>query len=95
MAAAMAAMQRRGTALSGVPPLRFILLFGAAFSEHPRHLEAFLHGRVGLGPFWGFCGNPLVKACFCEPLAAGSRPGNSPRRKRAAASSHSPPLLSP
>ncbi|GBF94990.1 hypothetical protein Rsub_07491 [Raphidocelis subcapitata] len=46
MAAAMAAMQRRGTALSGVPPLRFILLFGAAFSEHPRHLEAFLHGRV-------------------------------------------------
>lgn len=46
MAAAMAALQRRGTALRGAPPLRFILLFGAAFSEHPRHLEAFQHGRV-------------------------------------------------
>jgi hypothetical protein len=49
MAAAMAALQRRGTALRGAPPLRFILLFGAAFSEHPRHLEAFQHGRVGAG----------------------------------------------
>jgi hypothetical protein len=46
MAAVMAAMQRAGTALAGAPTLRFIVLFGAAFSEHPRHLEAFLKGRV-------------------------------------------------
>lgn len=46
MAAAMAAMQRAGTVLQGAPPLRFICLFGAAFSDHPRHLEAFVKGRV-------------------------------------------------
>ncbi|KAI8471168.1 MAG: serine hydrolase FSH [Monoraphidium minutum] len=47
MASAMAAMQRAGTALAGAPPLRFVLLFGAAFSEHPRHQEAFFkNGRV-------------------------------------------------
>lgn len=46
MAAVMAAMQRAGMALAAAPPLQFICLFGAAFSEHPRHLEAFLKGRV-------------------------------------------------
>jgi len=46
MAAVMAAMQRAGMALAGVPPLRFICVFGAAYSEHPRHQEAFLKGPV-------------------------------------------------
>ncbi|KIZ03275.1 hypothetical protein MNEG_4681 [Monoraphidium neglectum] len=48
MAAAVAAMQRGGGALQGAPRLRFACLFGAAFSEHPRHLEAFKNGRVDL-----------------------------------------------
>lgn len=47
MAAALAAMQRTGAALRGAPPLKFVILFGAAFSEHPRHQEAFFrNGRV-------------------------------------------------
>lgn len=48
MAAVMAAMQRAGMALAGVPPLRFICVFGAAYSEHPRHQEAFLKGPVDI-----------------------------------------------
>lgn len=46
VAATMAAMQRVGMTLRGAPPLRFVCVFGAAHSRHPRHLEAFQQGRV-------------------------------------------------
>lgn len=40
MSAALAAMQASGTALRGVPPLKFVLLFAGMITTEPRHVAA-------------------------------------------------------